>query len=69
MYIKKPSWPSGEDCRLVGITLKFGSQQDLKDFALNKENLKKFKNAFATTEASDSMSTEFHVQRKKSKNN
>jgi hypothetical protein len=39
--IKKPSWPSGEDCRLVEIDLKFDSQQDPKDFALEKENLKK----------------------------
>ena len=40
MSIKKPSWPSGEDCRLVEIALKFDSQQDPKDFALDKENLK-----------------------------
>ena len=38
MSIKKPAWPSGEDCRLVEIALKFYSQQDPKDFTLDKEN-------------------------------
>ena len=38
MSIKKHSWPSGEDCLLVEIALKFDSQQDPKDFALDKEN-------------------------------
>jgi hypothetical protein len=37
MSIKKPTWPSGEDCRPVEITLKFDSQQDPKDFALDKQ--------------------------------
>ena len=36
MSIKKPSWPSGEDCRLVEIALRFDSQQGPKDFALDK---------------------------------
>jgi hypothetical protein len=40
MSIKKPSWPSDEDCRLVEIALKFDSQQDPKDFALDKKKLK-----------------------------
>ena len=35
--LKKPSWPSGEDCRLVEIDLKFDSQQNPKDFALDKK--------------------------------
>jgi hypothetical protein len=38
MSIKKPTWPSGEYCWLVEIALKFNSQQDPKDFALDKKN-------------------------------
>ena len=38
MSIKKPSWMSDEDCRLVEIALKFDSLHDPKDFTLDKEN-------------------------------
>ena len=44
MSIKKLSWPSGKDCWLVEIVLKFDSQQNPKDFAPDKENLKRLKN-------------------------
>jgi hypothetical protein len=39
-YTKKPTWPSGEDYRLVEIALKFDSQQD-SNFALDKKIYKK----------------------------